>query len=111
MVPDASPRAHLHKRLDPPRGREALAETASPHLLQRCCRCGPFHLAGQGGLAPSFDVWRGARDPAVLSTGNLAGIAHTGAPRISDPASSPRLKSKGAPGRLRMRLLVCSPNI
>ena len=42
-------------------------------------------------LAPSIDVRRGSRGPARLSTDNLAGIAHTRAPRVSNAAGSPRL--------------------
>ena len=42
-------------------------------------------------LAPSIDVWRGSGGPARLSTHYLAGIAHTRAPRLGDPADSPRL--------------------
>ena len=62
-------------------------------------------------LRRPLSVRCGARGLAVLSTGNMAGIVDPCAPRVSNAASSPRLimfsliqKSKGAPGRLQMRL-------
>ena len=68
MGTDVTARADFNRGLDPPHGWEALAETASPDLLQRRGGRGPFHMAGKGRSTTSFDVRSDSWSPAGLSS-------------------------------------------
>src|SRR5689334_972609 len=66
--------------MDSPPGRQTLAKAAPSYLLQRRRGRGPLYLAGQSGLAPPADLWRGPGRPACLSTHCLAGRTFPHAP-------------------------------
>src|SRR5689334_239084 len=74
--------------MDSPPGRQTLAKAAPSYLLQRGRGRGPLYLAGQSGLAPPVDLWRGPGRPACLSTHCMAGDALAYAPLRRKTASA-----------------------